>query len=89
MATAPKTPKAPDIVQDGITSVVPIQVKEDHTPRVRVILPAPPEAESGLKVDPYEHVIINGEPAVYVMRGVPVDVTVPVYMQLRNRYPNI
>lgn len=81
--------KAPEIVKDGITAVVPVVKEEDHTPRVRVVLPLPPEADSGAKVDMYEHVTINGEKPVYVMRGVPVDVTVPVYMQLRNRYPNI
>lgn len=81
----PKTP----VIDDGITSVVQVEEKVDNQPRVRIILPMPPETESGLKVDPYEHVTINGEKPIYVKRGEYVDVTVPVFLQLRNKYPNI
>ena len=79
----------PAKIDDGITAVVPVKKETREVPRVRVVLPPPIEADSGAKVDMYEHVTINGEKPVYVMRGVPVDVTVPVYLQLRNRYPNI
>lgn len=78
-----------EIVKDGITTVVPVKTEEDKTPRVRCMIPMPPETDSGLKIDPYEHVTINGETPVFVKRGEWVDVPVPVYMQLRNRYPNI
>lgn len=81
----PKTP----VIDDGITSVVQVEEKVDNQPRVRIMLPMPPETESGLKVDPYEHVTINGEKPIYVKRGEYVDVTVPVFLQLRNKYPNI
>lgn len=81
----PKTP----VIDDGITSVVHVEEKVDNQPRVRIMLPMPPETESGLKVDPYEHVTINGEKPIYVKRGEYVDVTVPVFLQLRNKYPNI
>ena len=84
----PKTMNAPEI-NDGITSVVQVEEKVDNQPRVRIMLPMPPETESGLKVDPYEHVTINGEKPIYVKRGEYVDVTVPVFLQLRNKYPNI
>lgn len=84
----PKTANVP-VINDGITSVVNIEEKVDNQPRVRIMLPMPPEAESGTKVDPYEHVTINGEKPVYVKRGEYVDVTVPVFLQLRNKYPNI
>jgi hypothetical protein len=84
----PKTANVP-VINDGITSVVNIEEKVDNQPRVRIMLPMPPEAESGMKVDPYEHVTINGEKPVYVKRGEYVDVTVPVFLQLRNKYPNI
>ena len=84
----PKTTNAPEI-NDGITSVVQVEEKVDNQPRVRIMLPMPPETESGLKVDPYEHVTINGEKPIYVKRGEYVDVTVPVFLQLRNKYPNI
>lgn len=73
---------------DTLTVAVPQATHEDTTPRVRIILPAQMEAESGVKIDPYEHVTINGE-ITYVKRGEYVDVTVPVYMILKDRYPNI
>ena len=57
-------------------------------PRVRVVLPLLPEDQMGLKVDQYEHVTINGETTL-VKRGECVDVTVPVYIQLRNKFKNI
>lgn len=76
-------------LKDGITAAVVDEVKEDEVPRVRIMIPKAIDSESGLKTDPYEHVTINGEPPVFIERGVWVDVTVPVYMQLRNRYPNI
>ena len=57
-------------------------------PRVRVVLPLLPEDQMGLKVDQYEHVPINGETTL-VKRGEYVDVTVPVYIQLRNKFKNI
>ena len=57
-------------------------------PRVRVVLPLLPEDQMGLKVDQYEHVTINGETTL-VKRDENVDVTVPVYIQLRNKFKNI
>ena len=57
-------------------------------PRVRVVLPLLPEDQMGLKVDQYEHVTINGETTL-VKRGEYVDVTVPVYIQRRNKFKNI
>ena len=73
---------------DSLTVAVPHNTEVDTTPRVRIYLPEQMEAESGVKVDPYEHVTINGE-ITYVKRGEYVDVTVPVYMILKDRYPNI
>lgn len=87
MATTSKKNTAP--VNDGISVVIPEKEQTPDVPRVRIMLPLPPETDSGLKVDMYEHVTINGEKPIYVKRGEWVDVTVPVYMQLRNRYPNI
>ena len=81
-------PKHP-VIYDGITAVTPVEEKVDNQPRVRVYIPLPPENDSGLKLDPYEHVTINGEKPVYIKRGEYVDVTVPVFLQLRNKYPNI
>lgn len=72
---------------DNLTVAVPQKTHEDVT-RVRIRLPEPIEADSGVKVDPYEHVTINGE-ITYIERGKYVDVTIPVYMILKDRYPNI
>ena len=68
-----------------------IEKHEGTEPRVRIMLPLPPETDSGLKLDPYEHVTINGENPVLIKKGEWVDVTVPVFMQLKEsgRYPNL
>lgn len=73
---------------DGISVTTEIEEKKDTIPRVRVILPEMEEVGTGLKTDPYEHVTINGETTL-VRRGEYVDVTVPVFMQLRNKYPKL
>lgn len=77
------------VIDDGISVVVPKKAAPKGETRVRIFLPLPPESESGLKVDPYEHVTINGQNPVYIKRGEYVEVTVPVFEQLRKRYPNI
>lgn len=73
---------------EGISVTTPVIEKVDDIPRVRVFIPKNEEEESGLKTDPYEHVTINGETTL-VRRGMHVDVTVPVFLQLRNKYPNL
>lgn len=73
---------------DGISVTTPVVEKTDTTPRVRVILPELEEVGTGMKTDPYEHVTINGETTL-IRRGEYVDVTVPVFMQLRNKYPKL
>lgn len=75
-------------VVDDITAVTPVKVKKENVPRVRVFLPPLEEDESGVKVDQYEHVTINGVTTL-VKRGEYVDVTVPVFIQLRNKFPHI
>lgn len=63
---------------------VPVQAQ----PRVLVTIPVLPGSDDGVKRDPYEHVCINGETTL-VKRGVPVEVTPEVFIQLRNKYPTI
>ncbi len=72
---------------DTITTATPVQENKFTVPRTRVFLP-PLEEEDAVKGDPYEHVTINGVTTL-VRRGEYVDVTIPVYIQLRNRYPRI
>jgi len=57
-------------------------------PMVDIILPLPPESESGLNRDMCERVTINGHKWT-IKRGERVSVPVSVFDQLRNRYPNI
>ena len=73
---------------DGLTVAVEKKEVKNEIPRVRVFIPKSEDEGSGLKLDPYEHVTINDETTL-VKRGEYVDVTVPVFMQLRNKYPNI
>ena len=73
---------------EGLSVTSKIEEKKDDIPRVSVFIPKNEDDDSALKVDPYEHVTINGETTL-VRRGVHVDVTVPVFLQLRNKYPNL
>lgn len=57
-------------------------------PTVMICLPLLPEQEMGLKVDQYEHVTINGKTTL-IRRGEHVEVPVDVFIQLRNRFPNL
>lgn len=75
-------------MKNGITAAIPREEKTEELPRVRVFIPEVEEVGTGLKIDHYEHVTINGETTL-IRRGEYVDVTVPVFLQLRNKYPNI
>ena len=62
-------------------------------PMVPVFLPALEDSGSnGMKVDQYEHVTIAnelGETCWKVLRGETVEVPVPVFVVLKERYPKI
>lgn len=55
--------------------------------KVSVFIPMSEEGE-GAKFDQNEYVTVNGS-TTKVPRGEWVEVTVPVFVQLRNRYPNL
>lgn len=81
-------------LEENLTVAVPIKDTSYKGPRVRVFIQPPPEAEegSGAKVDMYEHVTIaneKGEEHTRVLRGEWVDIPVPVYMQLKAKYPKL
>ena len=84
--------KETKIPNDGITAAVPAPDPGPDIPRVDVYIPFPEGIdEDDIKAgrfDPYEHVTVNGE-TTYVKRGERVSVTVPVFQQLRNKYPKI
>lgn len=78
--------------QDAITVEIPLEEVAPSEPLVPVFIPLPmglddTDIASG-KVDPYEHVTINGK-TTYVKRGETVMVPVSVFLQLRNKYPRI
>lgn len=62
-------------------------------PMVTVFIPALEDSGSaGVKVDQYEHVTISNEEkedVYYVLRGEPVQVPVPVFVVLKERYPKL
>ena len=81
-------------VMDDIT--IEVAEKEDDGykgPMVTVVLPALEDSGSaGLKVDQYEHVTLSNEEfskSYYVLRGEPVEVPVPVFIALKERYPKL
>ena len=73
---------------DTLTVETPVQetVADEH--RVRVYLPLLESEGAGVHIDQYEHVTVNGETTL-VRRGEYVDVTVPVFIQLKNKFPHL
>ena len=57
-------------------------------PVVRICLPIVEETSPEVKADQTENVIINGV-VTQIRRGEYVDVKVPVFLQLKQRYPNL
>ena len=57
-------------------------------PVVRICLPLAEDTGAEGAVDQTENVIINGK-VTQIRRGEYVDVKVPVFMQLKQRYPNL
>jgi len=57
-------------------------------PVVRVFIPLAEDAAGEGKVDQTENVIINGR-VTQIRRGEYVEVKVPVFLQLRQRYPGL
>ena len=85
--------KFPEVgLDDGLT----VKIQEKQTgykgPMVSIYLPKLEEEGSGVKVDQYEHVTIANEAREwtwYVKRGERVDVPVPVFVLLHDKYPDI
>ena len=76
----------------GLTVAIPEAKKDDDEPRVRIFLPLLEDSSSGVSVDQYEHVSISnelGDNFVRIKRGEYVDVTVPVFILLKQKYPNL
>ena len=82
-----------ELTTDGLTVREPPKEQKYTGPRVTVFLPALEDPGSeGLKVDQYEHVTIANEQketCYRILRGEPVEVPVPVYLVLKERYPKL
>ena len=73
---------------DTLTVETPVQETVADEPSVRVYLPLLESEGAGVHIDQYEHVTVNGETTL-VRRGEYVDVTVPVFIQLKNKFPHL
>ena len=78
---------------DPLTTTTPEKQAVYNGPYVPVFIPALEESgNNGMKVDQYEHVTIANEvkeTCYKVLRGETVEVPVPVFLQLKQRYPKI
>ena len=75
-------------MEDSLTFAVPKKKEDAGGPRVRIFLPRL-EDDGSVEVDQYEHVTIAnevGENHTRIHRGEWVNVTIPVYMNLKERY---
>ena len=81
------------IETDTLTTVMQPQEEGYKGPMVSVFIPAIEDSGSrGIKVDQYEHVTLANEvreKTYYIHRGEHVEVPVPVFLALKERYPNI
>lgn len=75
-------------IDESIVTALPEKKPEVITTKVTVYIPVDNGSEDGSNVDQNEYVTINGK-TTKVPRGQYVEVTVPVFQQLRNRYPNL
>ena len=93
MATATKAKNEDIIIDDPMTIVSPVKEESYQGPMVDVFLPALEDnGQGGMKVDQYEHVTIaneKGETCYKVLRGEHVQVPVPVFVMLKERYPKL
>ena len=86
----------PDYGNVSLDDSMTVKIEEKQAsykgPMVTVFLPKLEEEGSGVKVDQYEHVTIANEAREwtwYVKRGERVDVPVPVFVLLHDKYPDI
>ena len=76
-----------------LTTAVTKSEKKYEGPYVQIFLPElEGSGDDGMPVDQYEHVTLANEDGIEffrVHRGEHVDVPVPVFMALRERYPKL
>ena len=88
MATATKKSN----LEENMTFVMEQEDKSYHGPMVSIYLPRLEEEGNGVRVDQYERVTIANEQkenTYLVHRGERVDVPVPVFVVLKEKYPHL
>lgn len=75
-------------ISDGVSVKNAPAAKKDTATTVRVFLPLLEDTGTDTKVDQTETVLVNGI-VTQIRRGEYVDVKVPVFLQLKNKYPNL
>lgn len=80
--------KKENALDTTISAPVAKQAVASNTTKVTVLIPVKEEADNNVAVDQNDYVTVNGK-TTKVPRGEYVEVSVPVFLQLRNRYPNI
>lgn len=82
-------PKATtNAISDGVSVKNAPAAKKNTATTVRVFLPLLEDTGTDTKVDQTETVLVNGI-VTQIRRGEYVDVKVPVFLQLKNKYPNL
>lgn len=81
------TPKK-EVMDTTAVATAPEQHDLTIEPMVTVFIPLAEDTSSDIAVDQTETVVINGK-VTRIRRGEYVSVKVPVFLQLRNRYPNL
>lgn len=76
-------------VNDSTAAVIqPKAAEATIEPTVRIFIPEAQDQDSNVNIDQTETVIINGKTTL-IKRGEYVDVKVPVFLQLKQRYPSL
>ena len=77
----------------SLTQAIRKEEKKNDEIRVSVFLPRLDDpGDGGIKVDQYEHVTIAnefGEKHDRVLRGEHVDISIPTFMALKEKYPKL
>ena len=79
-------------VNDGLTIVQEVKEEKEKIPTVQIYLPKLEEEGNGVKVDQYEHVTIANEKEEdfkLIKRGERVDVDIPTFVVMKEKYPDL
>lgn len=79
-------------VNDGLTIVQEVKEEKNKGPMVQIYLPKLEEEGNGVRVDQYEHVTIANEEKEdikYIKRGERVDVDIPTFIVMKEKYPDL